>query len=110
MKRFLPLLAIVLSGCAIELTGPKRTVIIGLPKPPTNAVVGISFTKIGIIVQQNPASGSPEATIGYQRGYYFRVPMGTNWIPPVRAGVTTEQSGFKTTITDFFSTGVTNAP
>lgn len=105
------LLACLLCGCAIEVTGPKRHVLIGIPKPRTNAIVAVAFTKIGIIAQQNPATGSPEVTLGYQRGYYYGIPLyATNWIPHVRAGVVTEQSGLKTTITDFFEAGTTNAP
>lgn len=96
----------LLTGCAFEFESCGKRVAVGLPKPPTNAVVGISYTKIGIVAEQNPATQTPSLTVGYVRASYYRVPTGTNWSAPlVEAGVTTTQDGLKTTIAEKFQTG-----
>lgn len=103
--RFSFIALILLCGCAIEFQGKPRVVNIGLPKPPTNSVVAISYTKIGIVAGQNPATQQPSVTIGYERGSYYRVPPGFN----VWAVVTTTHEALKTTITESFAAGDTNA-
>lgn len=106
---FLPML-VLLAGCAAEFEGKKRRVAFGLPKPPTNAVIAVTFTKVGIVAEQNPATQSPGLTIGFVRGAYYRVPVGSNVTSvPVFSGVTTERTGLDTTIRETFSVGITNS-
>lgn len=103
------LLAIVLialtSGCAIEIAGKSRAFAIDMGiHPPTNAVIAVSFTKVGIVAGQNPATQVPEFTIGYVRGTYYRIPVMSNGVPVVSADMTVE-AGLNGKITETFSTG-----
>jgi hypothetical protein len=100
------LLPLLLCSCALEFQGEGRSLSVGLPKPPTNAVVAIPYRKIGIIAGQNPATQQPSVTIGFESGAYYRVPPGFNmW-----STITTTHEGFKTTIIDSFVVMHTNAP
>ena len=93
------------SGCAIEVAGKRRA--FGLDMgvhPPTNAVIAVSFTKVGIVIEQNPATQAPSITLGYSRGTYYRIPVDTNGVPSVRAEMGVD-AGFNGRITETFSTG-----
>ncbi len=99
----LALVPVLFTGC-IEYRGSGDGWTLGvLPKPPTNAVIAVTYTKVGIIVGQNPATQAPELTLGYQRGAYHRVPVSTNGpAASVSSGVTTKQDGLDTKIEEHF--------
>jgi hypothetical protein len=99
-------------GCNATFKGKERSVEIGVGvKPPTNNVISVTYTKIGISISQNPATQAPELVLGYQRATYHRIPLlGSNMtVAPVRSGIVTTQNGMKTVIREEFETGNTNA-
>lgn len=113
MKNLLLLaVAVLFCGCHAAYHGHRRSVELGFGiNPPTNAVVGVSFTSIGIIVGQNAATQMPEFTIGYKRGSYHRVPIVDSnfYVVPIQSGIVTTREDFHTTVREEFSTGLTNS-
>jgi hypothetical protein len=106
--------AVLLCGCHISYQ-TKRGVGFELGfgvRPPTNAIVGVKYTKVGIIVDQSATTQTPTLTLGYQRGEYYRIPIlsSNEYAPPFSSSVLTSQDGLHTTITEEVTTGSTNAP
>lgn len=96
---------LLFTGCAMEFTGSKRSISIGMPKPPTNAIVSVSYVKVGIIIEQSPTTQSPNLTLGYQKGAYYRIPFGYSnvFVTPFESSTTTKTL-FGTEISDKTST------
>lgn len=78
---------------------------------PTNAVIRAEVSSIGITVDQNQATQTPEAVIGYKRATYTRIPTAVGAevsVAPVNAGINVE-AGLTPNIKENLST-FTNAP
>jgi hypothetical protein len=76
-----------------------------IPQPPKDAILSATVRRIGISVNQNPATQIPELNLGYFSGTYHRVPTGTTNAPAVDSGIDLSQSGFSTGIHEQFRTG-----
>lgn len=87
-KRQIPLLAVaglalLFGGCHAKF-GPVE---FSTVTPPPGSVVHVRASSIGLTVGQNPATQTPEATIGYKSVTYDRVPVGDAAAPFVWAGI-----------------------
>lgn len=102
--------ALILCGCHASYNTKKgNSFELGFGiRPPTNAIVGVKYTKVGIIVDQSATTQTPTMTLGYQRGEYYRIPIlgPGEWAPTFQSSVITKQEGLTTTISEFISVGV----
>ncbi len=114
VKKFLSISSVaavlILCGChAAFQTKKGNSFELGFGiRPPTNAIVGVKYTKVGIIVDQSATTQTPTMTLGYQRGEYYRIPIlgPGEWAPFFNSSVTTKQESFTTTITESVAVGV----
>lgn len=70
------LLAAIQLGCSIAIG--KRGAKFNTITPPPSAIVHARASSIGFTVGQNPATQTPEATIGYKSVTYDRIPVATS--------------------------------
>lgn len=109
----LALIAISFVGCAWERSSTtdksgivRRHSSITPITPPVDSIVRVEVSSIGIVAGQNQVTQSPEATIGYKRATYTRIPTGTNKVysADVRASIGVD-GGLKVGIAENLETG-----
>jgi len=105
MKYIIVLIACLsLCGCAAHFG--KSGVSLRTIQPPKDAVVNVTYRKIGIVVDYNAANQMPSMTLGYESATYHRVPTGSNVFAPfVYSSTELKQGQLSTDIQETFATG-----